>query len=360
MITKLVYVLTSAPEKSYCEQALLSIYTARHHNQDAYIVLVTDNVTDKLFSGKRAEILEYISEKIVVELPEEMSMMERSRWLKTSVRNLINGDLMFVDCDTLTTRSLREIDDCPFELGAVPDSHLPVAKFNPALYEKVKKLGSQLDWDISKEDYYFSSGVIYAKDTEKNKEFFNKWHSYWFEGTKTGVSIDQPSFAKSNIECGHIIKGIDNGWNCVMYTHPLFDRDARILHFCSFRNMTYAFGESFLNKVRKEGVKGNEFIKYSILHPYETYIPFDNKIHNYSFGEYLKLIFTIRRTAKLISKNLNADYEDYIDSRKIERYVKQLFAKKLFTTGALLFVAYKAYKVRFSKKYKYLENTCSI
>ena len=70
MRTKLVYVLTCAPEKHYIEQALMSVFSARHWNPDAHIVLLVDDLTDKLLVGKRADVLDYISEKIVVPFDE--------------------------------------------------------------------------------------------------------------------------------------------------------------------------------------------------------------------------------------------------------------------------------------------------
>ena len=62
MQTKLVYVLTCAPEATYIEQALISIWSARYHNPDAHIVLLVDDLTNQLLVGKRAEVLEYITE----------------------------------------------------------------------------------------------------------------------------------------------------------------------------------------------------------------------------------------------------------------------------------------------------------
>ena len=84
MQTKLVYVLTCAPEATYIEQALISIWSARYHNPDAHIVLLVDDLTNQLLVGKRAEVLEYVTEKVVVELPAEMNVVNRSRWIKTS------------------------------------------------------------------------------------------------------------------------------------------------------------------------------------------------------------------------------------------------------------------------------------
>lgn len=53
MKTKLVYVLTCAPDKNYIEQAHMAIWSARYHNPDATIVLIVDDKTDALLTGKR-------------------------------------------------------------------------------------------------------------------------------------------------------------------------------------------------------------------------------------------------------------------------------------------------------------------
>jgi hypothetical protein len=358
MKTKLVYVLTSEVEQNYIEQALLSVFTARYYNPDACIVLITDDRTNELLKGQRGEILDYISEKIVVPLPEEMSVMLRSRQLKTSVRNLIEGDFLYIDCDTLITRPLNEIDNCSFEIGAVLESHLPIALFINSLYEKVEKNARLLGWSIQNEKNYFSSGVIYVKDTPNNQLFYDKWNFFWKEGIKKEVMIDQPSFAKTNIEFGYPVQQLNDRWNCVMYTHPLFDREAYILHFCSFRNMSYIFGEKFLEKIRQQGVKDNAFVQYSILHPYYSYLPFENAIYRYKSKDYIRMTKEIRQTAKLLKENL--DFDDYIPSAGIYRHAEKCFKNKRYFLGSLIITLYKFYRVKFDKKFQYVENTCAI
>jgi hypothetical protein len=357
MKTKLVYVLTCAPEHYFIEQALISIYTARYYNPDAMIVLIVDDKTNKLFVGKRKEILDYISEKIVVVLDENMSLEIRSRFLKTSFRNLVsNGDLLFIDCDTLITCLLDEIDNCSFEIAAVLDSHLPINKYHKSIYKHVEERSKIAGWDISKEEYYFSSGVIYVKDTENNKLFFEKWHSSWFNQLKEGFIGDQPYFALANIECGRPIQKLDDVWNCIMYAQPLFDRKAKILHFSSFRNMSYVFGKNFLNKVKVEGVKGCEFIKFSILHPYITYIPFDNTLHHYKLIDFIKLFKAVCKTSKNIYTHLNCNFESYLSTEGLEGTICKFYLKKQFILGTSVLVAYKFYKVHFNKKFKYTTN----
>jgi hypothetical protein len=286
--------------------------------------------------------------------------MERSRWLKTSVRNLVHGDLLFIDCDTLITCSLNEIENFEIDFGAVLDSHMLLTESHIDIYNKVYNTANILEWDISKGNKYFNSGVIYVKDTKKNRLFFEKWHSEWLKGMSKGISIDQPSLAKVNIQMNYQITEIEGIWNSLVYTQSEFVKDAKILHFWSFRNMSYVFSKHFLEKVRNEGVKGNEFIQYSILHPHETYLPFDNSIFHYQLKNYLSMILTVSKVAKLVHRHLNGAYDDYISTSGIDSYLIKLFKRRLYFTGAVLLAVYKFYRVKLNKKYKYVENTCSI
>ena len=192
MKTKLVYVLTCAPEGNYIEQALMSVWSARHWNPDAHIVLITDNLTDQLFVGKRAEILDYISEKIVVPFEDDsLSMVYRSRWLKTSVRQLIKGDFLFIDCDTIVCKSLAGGDSFDKEICAVRDSNVDFKDDNGVVsnnnrYEFMGQLETKagntgwmnpLDWSVDlgngwRRSYYTTENDGYNVSDLKNLNIF--------------------------------------------------------------------------------------------------------------------------------------------------------------------------------------------
>lgn len=360
MKTKLVYILTCSPDDNFIEQALLSIYTARYYNATALIILIVDDLTNKLLVGRRAEILEYISEKLVVDLPDDMNMINRSRWLKTSFRKLISGDLLFIDCDTIITSSLNEIDNCSSEIAAVLDSHLPLNKYLVSIFDHVRKRAEIVGWDVTKEKYYFNSGVIYVKDTEGNSRFFEDWHSCWIKGIKSQIIADQPYFALANIKSGRPVQRLDDVWNCIMYTQPLFVDHAKIMHFSSFKNMSYLFGNSFLRKVRNDGVQNNDFIKYSILNPLLSFVPFDNLIYQFNVKGCWKFIHKITKTSKLISIHLNKNYEPYLNTSFAGNFSKILFSKNLFWIGSFMFTMYKLYSVKINRNYKFVANVCSV
>jgi lipopolysaccharide biosynthesis glycosyltransferase len=285
MKTKLVYVLTCAPEATYIEQALMSVYSARHWNPDAHIVLMVDDKSNALLTGKRGEILNYVSEKIVVPFEDEsLTPMYRSRWIKTQVRHLIKGDFLFVDSDTICCRSIGEIDDFECEVGAVLESHLPVSEFCDALHRSAQNANEIIGVDVDIEQLYFSSGVLLVRDTKKTHKLYELWHQFWKEGNEIGLKIDQPSLAKANREMGHIIQQIPDSYNCILFTRPPFVREAHILHIAAYQNPSFLFTNKVLNYVKVNGI-GNAWLQKMILHPCATMMPFDYNLKHSTFRQ---------------------------------------------------------------------------
>ena len=354
MKTKLVYVLTCAPEATYIEQALMAVWSARYHNPDAHIVLLTDDKTDLLLTGKRSEILEYISERIVVLFDDaDLNPMYRSRWIKTQVRQLITGDFLFIDSDTLINHSLEEIDQCPYDVAAVPESNLPIAEFHPDLYDSMCVGAEKVQWNYTGERYYFSSGVVYVKDTLKSHQLFQLWHRYWQEGLERDVRIDQPSLAKANIECGHMIRLIDNRWNCIMFTYPRNAKEAYILHFAAYRNMSFLFSKRVLGYIKTNGL--TEYIREYIAHPCHSYIPFDSESYHYKLKDYIKCYNILEKGVKDYAENIDDTFVDYTP----KNVVNTLLQKRLYNLAIVTLLVLKWKRTQFNKKYKYTENICA-
>ena len=309
MRTKLVYVLTCAPEATYIEQALISIYSARVHNPDAHIVLIVDDKTNELLAGKRAEVLEYVTEKLVVSFNSDASMHYRSRWLKSQVRELIVGDLLFIDCDTVCNTSLEEIDNLDAMLAMVPDEHLPLRDYPDSVKLPLVECCDKLGYNILEEEFYYNSGVIYAKDCSEVKRLWKCWHECWVEGEKKGVKPDQPSLGKANILCDHIIQRLPDTWNTLIYMNPIFANEGKILHFWNFRNKSFIFARPFLKYIKKNGL--TLYAKDCILIPLKSVLPFNNVLTQCNIFQYLKFAKQIRQQRKLYALNVDASFSDF-------------------------------------------------
>ena len=74
------------------------------------ITIVVDKETSDSFIGNRRAINEYVSEIITVDVPVQYNQMQKSRFLKTTLREIVTGDYLFIDTDTVITSDLSEID----------------------------------------------------------------------------------------------------------------------------------------------------------------------------------------------------------------------------------------------------------
>lgn len=358
MKTKLVYVLTCTEEGNYIEQALLAIWSVRYHNPDAHILLLTDDKTNGLLVGTRGELLNYISERIVIPFENEnASMMYRSRWIKTSARELVSGDFLFIDCDTICQYPLNEIDYFDCEIGAVLDSHLRVEEYGLSLYKTTLEKVEPLGIDLSAEKSYFSSGVIYVKDTVATRNLYKYWHQYWLEGLEKGVRIDQPSFAKANIKMDHLIERIPDRYNCVMYTQPVFAKDSSILHFTTYRNPSWLFTSRVLEIIKQEGIP--DWLVPFIINPIDTYIPFRYTIYKSTINELCHFMKRIAKGAKVYGERVDALFFDMQKLSKWQNRAKYLFKKKLFLFGGFCCIVPVWISTKVFKSHIPVANICS-
>ncbi len=232
MKTKLVYVLVSTDNDLYWEQALLSVFSARYYNPTVEIILVTDDKTNATLQGKRAKILDYITTIKVIEINAEYTNQQRSRILKTTLRQRIAGDYLFIDCDTIITTSLSEADTFLFDIAAVQDAHISLQK-SPVFRNYLHKIDKKTGWNISQELLHFNSGVLYVKDNACAKKFYADWHNYWLESMQKGYSIDQPALAMANNVNNHIVCELPGEWNCQLRYGLRYFPSCKIIHFCA-------------------------------------------------------------------------------------------------------------------------------
>ena len=172
MKTKLVYIITSSLDDIFWEEAWASAWSARYHNPDAHISLVCDKMTlDTAKNSYRQKSLELYNETVAIDFDEKITKKQRSRWLKTNLREYIRGDYLYIDSDTIITDSLKEIDGWNFDIGMVLNQHR-LKSFSPQSIEYYEMAyGQALPVDVP----YYNGGVIFAKDSEKAKAFYQQW-----------------------------------------------------------------------------------------------------------------------------------------------------------------------------------------
>ena len=69
-------------------------------------------------------------EKAVVNVPEHYNKVQTSRYLKTSLRQTVEGDFLFIDSDTIITDSLADADSLTGNVMMVLDYHVSLQQRN--------------------------------------------------------------------------------------------------------------------------------------------------------------------------------------------------------------------------------------
>ena len=229
MKTKIVYVTTCNESNFYLEQVLMSAYSARLHNPDATILLVTDVDSEKTIVGKRETIRQYVNDVLAFDCPKGYNNMMKSRYLKTNLRNLIDGDMLYVDSDTVICGPLDDIDKIEDDVCGIRNRH---TLFNRNNNKSTYKLFSKCDYDFEDEFVYINGGVLLAKDSDVARNLYGEWFKEWKYTLSKGCPMDMMSLHKAELNVGYKIKEIPGEWNCQIEGACLnYLKDAKILHY---------------------------------------------------------------------------------------------------------------------------------
>lgn len=231
MVLQIVYVLVASEKNLYLEEMWVSLYSLRLLHPEAEVKVLVDVDTDIMIK-ERIALSEMINEVIVVSTPAEYNAKQRSRQIKTTVREVIKGDYLFIDTDTVVCKQLNVFDfkkSRDFKgLSAVPDGHLPLKECLFPPLNEVKRIFGE---DCSDAHYWFNSGVMYVEDTPLVHEFYKRWNENWrYSCFEKGNSQDQPALLKTNMEFGYIIKMMPGEYNAQVAMSLKYFANAAILH----------------------------------------------------------------------------------------------------------------------------------
>lgn len=208
----------------------MSVYSLRLYHPDAEVIVLMDDKTKVSLSGWRTLLYKYVTEIKEIPCPREYTPKERSRYLKTTVREHVTGVFLFIDCDTIITDSLSGVEAIDGDIAMVPDTHCHY--FDYPFYEYMNNVLHQLyDTDVSQDEYYFNSGVMFVRDTSLAHRFFKNWNERWEESRKKGICTDQQALFKVNHDIGNVIKQLPGAYNCQIGLSVQYLYDAKIMHY---------------------------------------------------------------------------------------------------------------------------------
>lgn len=236
---KFVYVVVSEKDDFYVEDCAVSIYSLKKYNKDIKVCVICDTNTYDLIVAKKKYFLDIVDDIIPVCLYNDYTAQQRSRFLKTSVRTLIDGDFIFIDSDTIITGDLKELLSFKQDIGAVKtQDSMSWCKDNQHFhfkrYNRQRNLPEDFNYEI---DHYFNSGMIVCRDTQKARDFYNTWHKSWIESSeKYCFHQDQCDFNRTNALYDNLVTEINGKYNfSAIYpgNSMKFFNDCKIFHYFS-------------------------------------------------------------------------------------------------------------------------------
>ena len=209
---------------------IFSVWSLRQYEPNVTVNVVVDEPTAKRVKAN-VELMTLITNVVVADVPENYTPKERSREIKTRIRELITGDFFYIDTDTVICKSLSDIDNCEYDVAGISDSNV-LLKDNPFAGGMIGSVKNIFGSDVSNCDYLINGGVIYAKDNEVAHELFIRWNRNWtYSCFEKGNSQDQPALWQSNHEMGNVIKLLPDVYNSQVAMSLYYFADAAIVHF---------------------------------------------------------------------------------------------------------------------------------
>lgn len=222
------YVITISEDRSfYADLGLISIRALRIVHPKAKVTILVDEVTDQLLSALRHPILEQADDVRVVQTGMS-DPVQRSRFVKTSMRAHMNGDFLYIDVDAMPVRSLAPLWKLDCDIAAAIDHNYPPDRHQ--LEDWVDDLYQQMNWTYDAPRYY-NSGVMLFRDTPKAHELGALWHQRWLESSARGCNKDQPSLNSCLPVVAPRLAIMPNRYNSMVFMGMENTRGAAMLHF---------------------------------------------------------------------------------------------------------------------------------
>lgn len=267
-----VYVLVSQEKDYFYEQMLLSMTSLRYVMREVTITLVLEQNTQKYLQEKHREIEEFVDRIEICQISDTYSPAAKSRILKTKMREVVEGDFLYLDCDTVVCESLADIQNYK-KSGAVLDNHGIVEK-NIYEFDGAIKRAEAMGFSVGYECKHFNCGVLWCKDDEETRNFFKEWNKVWHETFQKGFLQDQLSFNEINARRGGIFNELDGIWNCqIRYGIPYL-AEAKVIHYFASnqgkgneRKFAYQLTSyDIYKRIRENGFMQDD-MKQMIYHP---------------------------------------------------------------------------------------------
>jgi hypothetical protein len=190
-------------------------------------MLITVSVSAGHLMGASDPLLNDVDVYVHFDTPEGNASF-RNRFLKTNLRNLVNGSYLFLDSDTLVRGDLSEVFSTESDIAGAPNHSKDTVQ--DQIWYQDRAVLTRLGWRV-RSDVYINGGAMLCHDTPGARRFAGDWHAKWLTSYReTHGYRDQPALNAAVFDSGVRLTVLPHRFNAQFKTQVSTARDAVIWH----------------------------------------------------------------------------------------------------------------------------------
>ena len=232
-----VYALTTDGVDLFSTSTRVSAASVRVSNRKVRLTVVCDRASATAMEALGDPLPNEVDQLVVCEAPDGSGTF-RNRFIKTKLRSLLEGPLLYLDGDTFVQGDLSNLFALNVDVAGAPNNSKDTfeEQMFPKDYNTLKRLG----WQV-RSDVFVNGGVIFLNDTSGARRFGNLWHTKYLESIEaTGAFRDQPALNAALAETSSFAI-LPHRYNAQFRFRPDSAADAVVLHFFSSAQQYYHF-----------------------------------------------------------------------------------------------------------------------
>lgn len=227
---KAIFAITSRGNDFFSAMTRIAVASLRLSNPGLSIIVACDQDTDSAMKKALDPLIEEVDCWFNVKTPPGADGF-RNRFLKTSLRDLIDGPFLFLDSDILVRGDLSDIFTVDTDIAAARNHSR--ASFSGQVWVEDAKTVKAMGWK-TRSDVYVNGGVLYYNDTPAARHFRAVWHRRWLESfNRRGNFRDQPALNSALYDTKPRLVVLDDRFNAQIKTNSFVARNANVWHYYS-------------------------------------------------------------------------------------------------------------------------------
>ncbi len=203
------YVLTTAGRDLFADMTYASVAFLRYAHPEAEIICLCDAASHRALEAARHPLLETVDRALPVETPDAPPSF-RNRFVKTQMRQILEGDFVYFDADTVAIDRVDEMLACPAPLAGIPNFS---GTGDPSeICGNERAVFETMGWPLPRRPF-INGGVLLLRDCEPTHQFARLWHNKWLAWSSRGRYTDQPSLNSALAESGIDYAVLGNRFN---------------------------------------------------------------------------------------------------------------------------------------------------